>query len=96
LTGAWHSFTAFVTRLDCNGGVTGEVLEPTVEVDNAEIVVTFTVKAAPGGDCPTNDQVPFVVDVGQPIGARRLLDGACRPTGEAASTSFCEDGGVRN
>jgi hypothetical protein len=96
LTSASQSFTALVTRLDCNGGVTGEVLEPTVEIGDTEIVVAFTVEAALGGDCPSNDQVPFVVDIGQPIGDRRLIDGACREAGEAASTSFCDGGGVRN
>jgi hypothetical protein len=90
-----QSCTALVTRLRCNGGVTGEVYAPTVSISDAEIVVTFTVEHSPGGDCPTNDQVAYVVDVGQLIGDRRLVDGACLPDGDGVSTSFCSDGGVR-
>lgn len=90
-----QSFTVLVTRLGCNGGVTGDVYPPTVSISDAEIVVTFTVEHSPGGRCPTNDQVPYVVDAGQPIGDRRLVDGACLPDDDGVSTSFCTDGGVR-
>jgi hypothetical protein len=90
-----QTFTVLVTRLGCNGGVTGDVYPPTVSISDDEIVVTFTVEHSPGGRCPTNDQVPYVVDAGQPIGERRLVDGACLPDGDGVSTSFCSDGGVR-
>lgn len=99
------TFVALVTRLGCNGGVTGDVLAPTVKVTPDEIVVTFTVAPlAPGHHtCPGNEAVRYEVDVGEEIGDRPLRDGACAPGGEAATTTFCtgddgvtdEAGGVR-
>ena len=90
------SFTALVMRLACNDGVTGEVFAPVLEFGDDEVVVTFTVKAtSPGAHtCPLNDEVPYLVDLGQPIGNRRLVDGACRSS-EAATTAFCVNGDVR-
>lgn len=90
------SFTALVTRLACSGGETGEVLAPMITVDEDEIVVTFTVEELPDGNytCPGNDEVPFVVEIGEAIGQRTLVDGACLD-GEAASTSFCSEGSNR-
>lgn len=88
-------FTALVTRLGCSGGVTGEVFGPRVDVRATEIVVTFTVAPlkADAYTCMGNDRVARTVIVGEPIGARRVVDGGCQ--GEAKSTSFCEDGAVR-
>jgi hypothetical protein len=62
----------------------------------AEIVVTFTVAPLKPGayTCMGNDRVARTVNVGEPIGARRLVDGGCQ-SGEAKSTSFCEAGAVR-
>lgn len=97
VTNASKSFTAFVTRLGCNGGVTGAVLQPTIDARDTRIVVTFTVKAAPPGahTCQGNDRVPIVVDLGEAIGKRQLVDGACRSGQAAATTSFCVEGSVR-
>ncbi len=86
-----------VTRLGCNDGVTGDVLDPVVQATDTEIVVSISVAALPAGDhtCPGNDAVPVTVVLGEPIGNRRLVDGACRST-EASGTSFCEaDDGIR-
>lgn len=89
------SFTALVSRLGCNGGVTGTVLRPGVVITETEVVVTFTVEADPdGGFCPSNEQVPYVVDLGQPLGARALVDGVCLD-GEASTTTFCREGSRR-
>jgi hypothetical protein len=97
VTSASRSFTAYVTRLGCNGGVTGEVLRPTVDERDTLIVVTFTVKpAAPGAHtCQGNPRVPIAVDLGEAIGERQLVDGACDPGEAAATTAFCVDGSVR-
>jgi hypothetical protein len=90
------SFTARVTRLGCNSGVTGTVLRPGVVVTDEEVVVTFTVEADPdGGFCPSNDWVDVEVDVGQPIGTRTLVDGACTDGSRAGSTTSCENDGRR-
>lgn len=90
------SFAALVTRPACSGGVTGEVYEPVLTIGETEIVVTFTVEPLPPGQytCPSNDVVAYVVDVGEPVGRRDLVDGAC-VTGEAASTSVCSNGPLR-
>ncbi len=91
------SFTALVTRLECNDGVTGEVLPPVLDFSDDEVVITFTVRAPDPRDhnCPGNDEVEYVVDMGQALGARQLVDGACRST-SAESTSFCEAGATRS
>jgi hypothetical protein len=91
------SFTANVSRLGCNGGMTGTVLRPGVRLEETRIVITFTVEADPdGGDCPSNDWVPYQVDLGEPIGSRALVDGSCIDESEAATTSHCsEDAGIR-
>lgn len=95
-TSSAETFTALVTRLDCSSGVTGEVLEPSIVVRHDAVVVTFEVAPLPRGNytCQGNDEVPYVVDVGEPIGVRDVVDGACL-SGEAQSTSFCTDGAVR-
>lgn len=92
------SVSVVVTRLGCHGGVTGQVLEPGVILGSDSIAITFTVEPAAEGTytCPGNDLVPYVVDVGEPIGPRSLVDGACLPGGGGANTSFCsEDAGIR-
>jgi hypothetical protein len=90
------SFTALVSRLGCNSGTTGEVLRPGVVVTETEVVVRFTVSPIGNGPnlCPANDYVPYEVEVGQPIGDRSLVDGACEVDPEAAGTA-CLDGRVR-
>jgi len=92
------TFTAEVTRLGCHGGETGRVLRPGVVANDREVIVTFTVEAAEPGEytCQGNDAVTATVDIGEPIGDRALVDGACRPGGDAGTTAFCiEDRGVR-
>lgn len=86
------TFTARVTRLACSGGFTGRVLRPGVVVTDTEIVVTATVEVLPPGElysCPGNEVVPYTVDIGQPIGARNLVDGACIGTGRGKDTNVC-------
>lgn len=93
---ATQSFTARVSRLACNDGDTGAVLDPIVEVGDSEIVITFTVEPIPPGThtCPSNDAVEHLVQLGEPIAGRVLVDGACR-SDEARTTSFCVDGSQR-
>lgn len=90
------TFTALVSRLGCNSGVTGQVLHPGIRASETDIIVTFTVEPDPdGGDCPTNDLVPFEVYLGQRLGDRVLVDGACSGDEGAGRTSFCDPDGVR-
>lgn len=95
-TGYARTFTAYVTRLGCSNGRTGDVLTPIVRRSQTEVVVTFTVAATSGFQlCPSNDAVPVVVDIGEPIGHRVLVDGACGPGGAALSLPPCHHGGTR-
>jgi hypothetical protein len=97
VTGSSTRFVALVTRLECNSGVTGEVAPPGVRVTDTEVVVTFAVEPRDAGaaDCQGNDQVPYDVLLDEPLGGRTLVDGQCKPGAEAATTSFCRDGGTR-
>jgi hypothetical protein len=88
-------FTVLVTRLGCNGGVTGEVQPPAVDYQDRRIVLTFVVK--PGepssATCQGNDQVPYDVSLEEPLGDRQLVDGQCLSGGEARDTLDCEAAG---
>jgi hypothetical protein len=97
VTGSSTRFVALVTRLECNSGVTGEVVPPGVRVTDTEVVVTFAVEPRGAGDadCQGNDQVAYEVLLDEPLGGRTLVDGQCTPGAEAATTSFCRQGGTR-
>lgn len=90
---------AEVRRLGCAGGMTGRVLEPKVVVRGDEIVITFEV-ATPIGRlntgivCASNDVKTFVVNLGEPVGDRRLVDGACERRSPVRDP-WCADDGVR-
>lgn len=88
------SFTAKVTRLGCSSGVTGHVRKPTVTTTDDQITVTFTVDPLPEAtyNCIGNPSSTYLVELGEPIGDRELVDGAC--DGEAAGTSYCVKGGA--
>lgn len=91
------AFRAQVSRLGCNSGVTGDVLRPGVVITVDEVNITFNVAHEPdGGTCPSNDLVDYEVDLGEAIGQRVLVDGACTPGAAAETKSHCsEDNGVR-
>jgi hypothetical protein len=90
------TFTADVTRLGCNDGVTGTVNDPNIDVTDDEVVVTFTVSPGPPdiAGCPGNEEAPYQVQLPEPLGDRSMTDGAC-VDGEARDTSFCLPSGVR-
>lgn len=91
------TFVALVSRLGCNGGVTGQVLTPEIHMSESEVVVTFSValKSPGAAACPGNNQVSYEVSLGEPLRGRALVDGQCLPDGVAASTSFCATGPTR-
>ena len=91
------NFTARVSRLECNSGVTGAVLAPDVQIAGSEVVVTFQVEPQNpnGANCQGNNWVPYQVELGEPIGNRPLIDGQCLPGREAERTSFCRPDGRR-
>ncbi len=92
VTAETTSFTIEVTRLACAGGVTGEVLEPAVEVTDTEVVIVARVGEQKPGEytCPSNDWVPVTVNLPEPIGQRQLVDGECQ-FGESGYVSHCEN-----
>lgn len=90
------SFAAFVTRLDCANGKTGDVYDPVVSTNRSRVVVKFSVAPLSGNlhQCQSNNKVGHIVDLDEPIGGRELVDGACL-SGEAVPPSLCSEGGVR-
>ncbi len=92
LTTSSTGFTAIVSRLACNSGVTGDVVAPDVEFGESEIVVTFQVEPEDpdAADCQGNEWVPYDVTLTEPIGDRALIDGQCLPGGAAEQTVFCD------
>jgi hypothetical protein len=90
------TFTALVTRLGCNSGVTGDANEPTIEVTDAQVVITFTV--SPGepssATCPGNDPVSYEVELPEALRSRELIDGACESS-EAKGTEPCHPDNMR-
>jgi hypothetical protein len=91
------TFTAMVRRVGCNNGVTGEVLEPRIQLDDSEITISFVVlPEQTEANCPGNDEVAHEVVLPEPLGDRNLVDGQCAPGAEASGTSFCRPDGVRH
>jgi len=84
-------FTAIVSRLGCNNGITGQVRAPDINMGDSEVVVTFTVapKELNAANCLGNEEVPYEVDLGEPLLDRKLIDGQCLPGAEAVTTSWC-------
>lgn len=86
-----------VTRVGCNGGVTGRVEEPEIKVETGRVIVTFVV--TPGeprtADCQGNRPVEFVLTLPEPLGDRALADGQCLFNQDIARTAFCADGALR-
>jgi hypothetical protein len=91
------TFTALVSRLGCNSGVTGQVLAPEIRMSESDVVVIFTVAPKQPGPaaCPGNDEVSYEVDLGEPLQGRVIVDGQCLPGREAATTAFCASGPTR-
>lgn len=97
LTSDTELFTAWVTRAGCSGGVTGTVFGPQISKGDSEIEVIFKVEAIGDGLqlCPGNDTVSIEVDLGEPIGDRRIVDGGCAVDRHDSSTGRCREGPVR-
>lgn len=90
------TFTALVSRVGCYDGQTGQVYPPTIDARPDAVIVTFTVAVAEPGayDCPANEPVEVVVDIGEPLGDRTLLDGMCPADSTGMAVSGCGPDGV--
>lgn len=86
------SVDVLVTRLECSGGITGEVNDPTVTETADEVVVIFTVEdlGLDAANCQGNPEEPASFSLDDPLGERRLIDGQCADGLEAATSSFCD------
>lgn len=94
-SGQTTSFTALVTGVKCSNGETGRVLDPSIQETDAAIIITFTVQPAELGDCPSNNQVAYQVELDEPIGSRSLVDGLCSAAPRLSNSVFCADGDQR-
>lgn len=81
-----------VTRLGCASGITGKVLDPQIQYEDAQVLLHIDVeKMGQGGqNCQGNDAVPVEIRLDQPLGVRELVDAACLE-GEAVGTAGCTD-----
>ncbi|WP_404446084.1 hypothetical protein LG315_02420 [Microbacterium marinum] len=101
-TGVWElqaepsrdstSIDIVVSRLECASGVTGELLDPLVRYEDNRVVVTTPVadNGTDDGECQGNNGVALNVSLGEALGERILVDGACLDT-DARTTTLCDD-----
>lgn len=75
---ATRAFTALVTERSCASGQpsVGRVVGPAVRREEGRVLVVFGVRPLPGGiqTCQGNPPTPVVIDLGQPLGDRELVD----------------------
>lgn len=61
----------------------GRVLPPVILMDAESVTIVIGVRSAPGGQrCPSNPAFALRVDLPEPLGDRRLLDGSTLPARE--------------
>ncbi len=85
-----------VVRADCAGGKTGQVTGADVQLGAQQVVVgVFVEELAEGAySCPSNDTVPYTLELGEALGERELVDGACLDA-QYESSPACGNGGLR-
>jgi hypothetical protein len=74
------SFTAAVTEQGCSSGrdIRGKLLPPVIQYLEFQVTVSLYLEPLPNPDaqeCPGNLPTPFVIELAQPLGDRRLVDG---------------------
>jgi hypothetical protein len=88
-SGAATSFTALVNERACTGGkpMAGRLLPPMITYGADTISVVFAARplGGAGHDCPGNPSMRVVVELREPIGGRRLLDGAFFPPADRSA-----------
>lgn len=83
-----------VREMECAGGrsAEGRILDPEVSLGGEEVVITFRVSPRGGDqDCPDNPATPSIVELGEPLGERTLLDGAQHPPSAPDNDRFPSD-----
>lgn len=79
---AADSIHVLLTERACASGrpPLGRVLDPQVTSTAEAVTIVLLVRSLPGGqDCQGNPEFPFEVPLSEPLGDRRLLDGALFP-----------------
>ena len=80
-----------VQRVDCASGKTGKIVGADVDYQDEQIAIAVHLEPIVGDQsCQGNEQVPYTVELDEPIGQRELVDAACaaRP---ASGTVMCDD-----
>lgn len=88
---ATQEFDAMVTELACNSGqpAVGRIVGPEIVRTADTILVMFAVRPRGGNqDCPSNPATRARVDLGEPLGERKLLDGGQFPPADPAAPPF--------
>ncbi|MEX0710112.1 MAG: hypothetical protein WD116_02795 [Chloroflexota bacterium] len=74
-----RSFAALVTERACASGreIEGLLLPPVIEYDPNEVIVSLYLEPLAGGaqDCQGTAPTRFVIQLAEPLGDRRLVDG---------------------
>jgi hypothetical protein len=86
-----RSFTAKVTEIACTGGqpMGDRLLPPSVTYAPGAVIVFFSARPLSGDhDCPGNPPTRVVVELREPLGGRRLLDGAFFPPADPNAPAF--------
>lgn len=84
-------FDAMVTEMECNSGqpADGRIVGPQIIKSADTVLVIFAVRPRPGAQsCPSNPATRVGVDLGEPLGARKLLDGGRLPPGDPTQSRF--------
>lgn len=78
-----------VTRVGCSSGITGNLLDPSIDYESDRVVIRIDVEPLEGeADCPGNDAIALDVQLDEPLGQRTLVDGGCLRE-DAAATILC-------
>lgn len=76
-TDASTELDLLVFERECANGESpeGRVGEPEIEYGALSVTITFQIRSAGGGDCPAAPGAPVTVQLSEPLGDRRLVDG---------------------
>ncbi len=90
------SFEALVNNVRCTSGREPVVEEVQVESDGSSMTVTVMVRSYDGDqDCQGTPPVSHVIDLGERLGDRVLIDGGCLPGQQGRGTSLCPPDEIR-
>lgn len=86
-----QTLEVMVLELECASGMTaeGRIKPPTIEWGADSVTVTYRVAPVEGGaTCQGHPSTPERLDLGKPLGDRRLLDGGSNPPRQPVPCRF--------